>query len=198
MVSDSEPSLVPIRVLSDLIAWLQAASVQGVIIGGIAASILGRPRFTRDVDVSVLVDEARWPDFLERSEQHGFTTRRPDALEFARQTRVLLLRHAPTSVDVDVLLAALPFEADVISRARLVPLGNLMVPLPTPEDLVIMKVVAHRPQDLLDIEAILDSHADLNRRHIRRWVREFSAALDMPDLIANLEHQMARHRKRHG
>jgi hypothetical protein len=198
MESEPEITAVPARVLSDVIAWLRAANAKGVIIGGIAASILGRPRLTRDVDVSVLLDEDRWPDFLRSAEPYGFASRRPDALDFAHQTRVLLIRHVPTGVDVDVLLAALPFEADVISRAQFVAVGRLTLPLPTAEDLVIMKAVAHRPQDLLDIEAILDSHTDLNRRHIRRWVREFSSALEMPDLLQDLERLMARRRKRRG
>ena len=34
--------------------------------------------------------------------------------------------------------------------------------LPIPEDLIIMKTIAHRPKDLLDIQAILDSHHDLD------------------------------------
>jgi hypothetical protein len=36
--------------LTDLIAWLKAEEVAGVVIGGLAASLLGRPRLTRDAD----------------------------------------------------------------------------------------------------------------------------------------------------
>lgn len=36
--------------LKDLLSWLKAAKAKGVIVGGVAASLLGRPRFTRDVD----------------------------------------------------------------------------------------------------------------------------------------------------
>ncbi len=35
------------------------------------------------------------------------------------------------------------------------PAGSIDVRLPTPEDLIILKSVAHRPQDMLDIEAIV-------------------------------------------
>jgi hypothetical protein len=55
--------------------------------------------------------------------------------------------------------------------------ARLSVPLPTPEDLIIMKAVAHRPRDLADIEGILAGVGDLNLRHIRRWVREFAKVL---------------------
>lgn len=54
--------------------------------------------------------------------------------------------------------------------------------LPTPEDLIILKAVAHRPQDLIDIRAIALSHSDLDKERIRAWVEEFGLALELPDL----------------
>ena len=58
-------TLVPLlRVLRDLVAWLKAKRIQDLIIGGVAASILGRPRATRDVDALVLRDEQDWDGFL--------------------------------------------------------------------------------------------------------------------------------------
>jgi len=44
------------------------------------------------------------------------------------------------------------------------------------------QAVAHRGKDLLDIEGILRSYPDVDRSRIERWVREFAAALDMPEL----------------
>ena len=54
----AEPvELAPLLVvLRDLVAWLDAEKVPGVVIGGLAASLLGRPRLTRDVDALVLAD----------------------------------------------------------------------------------------------------------------------------------------------
>jgi hypothetical protein len=50
-------------------------------------------------------------------------------------------------------------------------LGEVGIPLPLPEDLIIMKAVAHRPRDLGDIEAMLAAHPELNPRRVRHWVR---------------------------
>ncbi|MBK6599137.1 MAG: hypothetical protein IPG25_15175 [Proteobacteria bacterium] len=44
--------------LADLAAWLDGAQIPATIIGGIAASILGRPRLTRDIDALALLAEA--------------------------------------------------------------------------------------------------------------------------------------------
>ena len=45
-----------LQALLDLIKWLQERNVRGIIIGGVAASLLGRPRVTRDIDALVLLD----------------------------------------------------------------------------------------------------------------------------------------------
>jgi hypothetical protein len=79
-----------LEVLADLIAWLKAEEVAGVVIGGLAASLLGRPRLTRDVDVLVMVDEGRWAGFLATGAKYGFVPRQRDTLAFAQQSRVLI------------------------------------------------------------------------------------------------------------
>ena len=54
--------------------------------------------------------------------------------------------------------------------------------LTTPEDLIILKAVANRPQDLADIQAVATSHPNLDKDRIRSWVEQFGAALEIPDL----------------
>jgi hypothetical protein len=53
-----------------------------VVIGGLAASLLGRPRLTRDVDILVVVDESHWAGFLATGAKYGFVPRQSDTLAF--------------------------------------------------------------------------------------------------------------------
>jgi hypothetical protein len=182
--------------LGDLSAWLLAKKVPGAVIGGVAASLLGRPRLTRDVDAMVLLDEGKWADFLAAGEQFGFKPRLSDAIAFARKARVLLVRHEPSGIDVDVAFGNLPFEEEAIAKAAWTAVGGIRIPLPAPEDLIIMKAVAHRPRDLSDIESLLDAHAKLDIKRIERWVREFSGALDMPEIVRDMESLLSRHLKK--
>ena len=184
-----------LAVLRNLVAWFKAGKVPGVLIGGMAASLLGRPRLTRDVDALVLVDEGRWADLLIAGAGYGFIPRRDDALAFAQETRVLLVRHQESSIDVDIIFGSLTFEKEAVARATWVELGGVRVPLPTPEDLIIMKAVAHRAQDLGDIEAIVAAHPKFNRRRVRRWVREFAVALAMPEILNDLEALLSQRQK---
>ncbi len=186
-----------LAVLSDLVAWFKEQEVSGVIIGGVAASILGRPRLTQDVDALVLLDEEQWGEFLAAGKPFGFLPRRADALGFAQESRVLLLRHQRSGIDADIVFGSLPFEKEAIAQASWVELGGIHLPLPLPEDLIIMKAVAHRPRDREDIAAILTAHPKLNLRRVRRWVGEFAEALAMPDLLADLEGLLSQRRKGH-
>jgi hypothetical protein len=184
------------EVLRDLTSWLDAASIQGAVIGGLAASLLGRPRVTNDVDVLVLVEEQAWPDLLASGERFGFLPRIADPLSFLRRSHVLLLRHQPSAIDLDMSVGGLPFEEEVVRRSTRVEIGDVSIPLISAEDLLIMKAVAHRPRDLIDIEAVLERQDNLDLGRVQSWVREFSSALDAPEIFENFQDLLRKRRRR--
>lgn len=169
--------------LTALHRWLVECRVPYVIVGGVAAAVLGRPRFTRDVDAMVQLSAESWPEVLRKGEPFGFVARIPDALEFAHRSRVLLLRHFPSHVDVDMMLALLPLEEAIIRDARILRIAQIDVPFPAPEDLFIMKAIAGRPRDLADLEGILDANSDLDRNKIVAAAARLSELLESPELM---------------
>lgn len=196
-MAEQADTLVPLlAALRDLVAWFQDTSVPGIVIGGVAASLLGRPRVTRDIDALVLLDENEWDAFLAKGTVFGFVPRLSDVVTFARQARVLLVRHEASGIDIDIAFGALSFEEEAVRRTVWRDVGGVRVPLPLPEDLLIMKAVAHRPRDMADIESILDAQPQLDLRRVRRWVREFAIALEMPALLQDFNALVARRRKR--
>ena len=173
--------------LRDLAAWLDDAKLPCAVIGGVAASLRGRPRATRDVDCLVLADEDTWQRLVESATKHDIQPRVTDPVAFARESRVLLLRHGPTSVDIDLTLGALLFEEELVLRATRVDVAGVSVPVATAEDLVVMKAIAGRPRDRGDIEGLLDAHPDLDVDRVRKQVAEFAAMLESPEIAADLE-----------
>lgn len=181
--------------LADLTRWMSEEGIEGIVIGGVAASLLGRPRLTRDVDALILGDAIGWERILESARRYGIAARIDEPLEFARRTRVLLLRHLPSSVDVDVSLGALPFEQEAVERASILEVGAIRVRLPSVEDLVIMKALARRPRDWSDIEGLFDVNAEIDLDRVRSWLREFGAVLDMPEIQEDFERMLRQRRK---
>jgi hypothetical protein len=191
-VSEADPLAPLVAALQDVMEWLRVEQVRGLVIGGVAASLLGRPRLTADVDVLVLVEQVRWPALLAAGAAFGFLSRVEDAIAFALRTRVLPVRHQPSMIDVDVVFGALPFEEEMLARAQEKVIGSVRIFVPTPEDLLVMKLVAHRPQDLIDAESVLEAQTSLDLRRIRRWLREFGIVLDRPELLQEFEAILAR------
>lgn len=106
---------------------------QGVVIGGIAVSLLGQPRFTEDLDAMVLLSIEEIPRFLATAQKEGIEPRITKADDFARRNRVLLLRHTASQTDIDISLGVLPFEQEVVARSQVHEIDDtLKIHLPTP------------------------------------------------------------------
>ena len=56
------------------------------------------------------------------------------------------MRQEPSSLDADVVFDSLPFERETVARSVWVEVSGVLVPLPRPEDLVILKAVATGPR----------------------------------------------------
>ncbi|HEX7556588.1 MAG TPA: nucleotidyltransferase [Leptolinea sp.] len=155
---------------------------KGVIIGGIAVSLLGEPRLTADVDVLILLSATDISGFIEEAIDVGINPRIKDAETFAKLNRVLLMTYSETNTNVDIILGMLPFEEEVLKRSRQVTVGDLDINLPTVEDLIIMKAVADRPKDIIDIQGLVKTNSNLDMKRIEYWVRIFAEGIDKPDL----------------
>lgn len=100
---------------------------------------------------------------------------------------MLLLRHAETGVDVDVSLAWLPFELEAMAAGGPVKLSGVSLQVAQPEDLVIYKAIAWRPQDQQDVERWFVLHgARMDLGRVRRHVRELGEAMEQ-DRLHDLE-----------
>jgi hypothetical protein len=71
---------VPIQALQTL---LEQIDNQGIVIGGIAASLLGTPLFTADVDAVFLLGFVDLPRLLEMARAQGIEPRIADPIGFA-------------------------------------------------------------------------------------------------------------------
>jgi hypothetical protein len=179
-----QPFVEPLESLQRLIARFDQ---RGVVIGGIAASVLGQARYTEDLDAMFLLSVQDIPRFLEEAEKEGIVPRKQDVVEFARKNRVLLLKHASTDTNIDISLGIMPFEQEMIERSSIQEFDEtLQVRLPTPEDLFIMKAIAGRPKDLEDIRILANKYTGLDWTRIKRWVKDFAALLERPEIWGNV------------
>ncbi|OIO72152.1 MAG: hypothetical protein AUJ85_10765 [Elusimicrobia bacterium CG1_02_37_114] len=177
------PFLKPIKDLSELI---KVTNNKGIIIGGIAASILGKPRFTSDVDVLILFQKDDIAGFIKQADSCGIIPRITNPIRFALKNKVILLKHKETGINIDIAIGLLPFEHEIVNRSKIFDIEGIKINLPQPEDLIILKAIAHRPMDLEDIRMIIKIYPRLDLKRIEKTVKEFASFLEMPELWTDL------------
>ena len=154
------------------------------VIGGIAVLRWGEARFTRDVDLTLLTGYGHEDDFILPLLDAGYRGSLADSAEFARRNRVLLVS-APNGVAVDIALAALPFEAQVIERATLFEFApGCLLRTCSAEDLMVFKPFARRPQDLVDAESLAAGRArSLDWAYVLENLHPLAGAKGDPEIM---------------
>jgi hypothetical protein len=150
--------------IGELFAALEAAGLEYAVVGGVAVNIHGVPRMTYDVDIVVATTEPSLRTCREVLDGLGLRSRLPFALEsIAAAATRRELEHdrglvAVTFTDpsnplreVDVLVAPSLDPDGIAARAVRRGSGAMTVRVASIEDLVRMKRLARRPQDLADV-----------------------------------------------
>ena len=157
------------------------------MIGGLAVQHWGEPRFTKDVDMTLLTgfgdEESYIAEWLA-----AYPARLPGMLEFALQNRVLLLS-SRSGIGIDIALGGLPFEEAAIERAKLIEVEeNSWLRLSSAEDLIIMKAFAGRVLDWNDVRGIIvrqgTDHLDWNL--IWNELKPLAEIKEEPEMISKL------------
>ena len=177
----------------DVQAFMVSQAWRSAVIGGLAVQRWGEPRQTRDVDLALLTGLGNEAAFIDPLLAH-YRARRTDAREFALSYRVVLIETA-TGIPLDISLAALPFEARVVDRATAFGFApGCLITTCSAEDLVVLKAVADRPQDWLDIEGIIVRQgAALDRELVMAELGPLLGLKEDDTPAATLRKQFARH-----
>lgn len=172
-----------VRSVAGLQRRFAEAGVPSVVIGGLAVSVWGVPRLTRDADLKVLLrrdERARVLALLA-----DLTPLHADPDEAFRRQGLAFFQDAD-STRIDVMLAETSFDETAIGRARAIEMQpGLEVHVCSAEDLIVYKLVSTRTQDHLDVEGIIRRQgAALDDAYVEGWLRQFELALDDSTLLA--------------
>lgn len=138
--------------LSDVAALLVQSGVSYAVIGGHAVNAWLEPRFTADIDITIVAT----PDDLKRLREvfgaAGFDAKleygagQPSGPDFLR------LVSADGSTVVEFQVAKTELQRAVVSRAKVSPAA---VRVATPEDLLVLKLIADRAKDRVDLQGLV-------------------------------------------
>ncbi len=176
-----------INAAAELQALCQSRGWQFCFIGGLAVLRWGEPRETVDADLTLLSGFGGEEPFIQILLQH-FEPRIPDAAEFARQRRVLLLKSG-RGVGLDVSLGALPFEELVVQRSSLFDYPrNIKLRTCSAEDLIVLKAFAGRGQDWVDVEGVIVRQTGkLDWTYVHQQLAPLAELKGAPEILDQLE-----------
>lgn len=182
--------------LRRLVQDLADIEARWALIGGLAVSARAEPRFTRDVDVSVLADDD------EDAERVVTALRRlgysivaiVEQEETDRLATVRLASPLLGGVLVDLLFGSSGIEPELIAEAEAMELlPDLVVPVARSAHLVVLKLLARddavRPQDAADLIALRATLSGADEADVRRLAalvveRGFHRGRDLVGLAA--------------
>ena len=171
------PAEVVLATLRHLWRTLGRLDVSCALLGGLALAIWKHPRFTKDVDVLVALDNTNANDLLRNLTDAGFRAKRAEPFVTIDETEFLQLSYQPedsfVEVQIDLLLVRTRYQQEAIRRR--IPVDSVElgfeIDVLACEDLIIHKLLAGRIIDLADSQALLrENRPSLDVKYLVRWI----------------------------
>lgn len=157
-------------VYKKVVTFLNRGRYKYLIIDGIAAGTLGEPRITADVDIDMIIDREDIPDFLDKATNAGFKVLKERCLVSAERTGVFQINLE--DFHVDFIIVSTDLETMAFERAKTIKLYGIKAFFPSPEDLILLKIIPGRDKDLLDAKSVVLRHkGKLDTRYLRTWAK---------------------------
>jgi hypothetical protein len=135
----------------DFISLCTARDVKFLIVGGYALAAHGHPRYTKDLDVWILVDDNNAGRLMAALDDFGFGALPLTKDDFTESDIVVQLGYDPARIDILTSASGLSFEESYGRRVE-VEVDGVMVPFVGLDDLRANKRATGRLRDLADIE----------------------------------------------
>lgn len=136
------------------------------LIGGLAVGILAKPRATEDIDILLSADEQDKPA-LETALKRHFTIRQSqDTVHFKNASIWRLILEDTFTEDhglilIDIIYADKGVLNEAIQNRIYITIDHTKIAVISPPDLVKIKRLSNRTQDMLDVQSLLDENPEI-------------------------------------
>jgi hypothetical protein len=147
-----------LKALEEATAAMERHSVSYALIGGIAASFRSQPRFTKDIDFLVEVPQVVLPRLLDDLQPRGFEF--DTVATIAEWTQHHMVTLSYQGIRIDWLKPLIPAYRHIIERATDETWLSRRIRVASAEGLILLKLLAYRTQDQVDIENLVAAKSD--------------------------------------
>ena len=139
------------RDFKEFIELLNKNDVKYLVVGGYALAFHGYPRFTKDIDFWVWVDQKNAEKIMKTLQDFGFSSLEINEEDFLSPGYVVQLGHPPARIDLLTSVTGLEFEECYASRDH-VDIQGVGIDFVDLESFKKNKKAVGRYQDLADLE----------------------------------------------
>jgi hypothetical protein len=140
----------------EFIALLNANKVKYLIVGGYAVGFHGYPRYTKDLDIWILVSEENAEYILAALNQFGFGSMDLKREDFLNPENFIQLGYPPNRIDLVMSCDGLEFESSYQSKIT-IEADGIEINFIDLDNLRKNKLASGRPQDLADLDNLKDN-----------------------------------------
>ena len=162
-----------LKSLKELCSFLEDQGIEYMLIGGLAVGIWGEPRATVDIDFLVAIGSDDFDTLkhkLIKSSRFVFMHDKP--MVFGKITFLRATLKSNTDISVDFLFADDEFKNGALQRKQTVKVKDFSVNISSPEDLILLKLLSGREQDMLDAEKIIKIQKEnIDTGYIEEWLQ---------------------------
>lgn len=149
------------------------ANIPYLIIGGIAAGALGEPRATIDIDLNIILKPDDLIGLLKCAKEMELDFNKEEVLQQVKMQEPFRMFYG--GVRIDFIISSTEFEENAFNRRQKIRLFNKDAYFPTPEDLIVLKIISGRRKDMTDVESIMiRSKGKLDTPYMDKWVRQIA------------------------
>lgn len=138
--------------LASLWQLLKKTGIPYVVIGAHAINAWITPRFTADVDITVQAGPHEIGKLKQTLSDVGYLLDLEHGADQPSGPDFIRFSSKDSSVVLEVQIAKTAFQQQVIERAVMNETGLAVA---TPEDLIVMKLIANRPKDKIDLIGLI-------------------------------------------
>lgn len=137
--------------------------------GAIALAWYRSPRATTDIDLNVTLAPHEAEPVLGALLHFGISVSAADRALISRDGQARLIWGA---YYLDLFFATLDLHREMAKDAREVEFGPILIPILSPEHLIVCKAIFDRTKDWVDIEEIVLWGTNVNQTVVFRWIDE--------------------------
>jgi len=167
----------------------QQEKINLMFIGGIAVSVWGNPRATYDIDIVAQIEIEKIEDFLKIFYKNNFGYNKKEPLKSIQNLQFITFTYPrkKSKIFIDFFIVRGNYFQEALKRKQIIKIFDLKIPVISPEDLILYKLLSRRERDMEDIRDILTlQKGKIDIDYLKKWAEKLGVKTFLEDELKTI------------